>query len=64
LIGAKVSAEAAHHLLLEMMPHEPHLLFNFHVSMLRHGQRLCTFNTPQCGRCPLREICDFYHPKP
>jgi endonuclease-3 len=60
LIGAKVSAEAAHRLLLDMLPHEPHLLFNFHVAMLRHGQRLCVFNNPQCSKCPLRELCDYY----
>jgi endonuclease-3 len=60
LIGAKVSAEAAHRLLLDMLPHEPHLLFNFHVAMLRHGQRVCGFNNPQCSRCPLWELCDYY----
>ncbi|HEX2619659.1 MAG TPA: hypothetical protein VHL11_05920, partial [Phototrophicaceae bacterium] len=59
LIGAKVSAESAHHLLLAMLPPDPHILFNFHVAMLRHGQRICTFNSPRCPRCPLNTICDY-----
>jgi endonuclease-3 len=59
LLGAKVSAESAHHLLLDMLPHEPHILFNFHVAMLRHGQRICTFNAPKCPKCPLLAICDY-----
>lgn len=60
LIGPKVSAEAAHHLLLGMLPHDPYVLLNFHKAMLKHGQVLCTWNNPKCGKCPLRPICDYY----
>lgn len=60
LIGPKVSAEAAHHRLLELLPPEPYVLFNFHVSMLKHGQRICTFNNPRCEACPLKSVCDYY----
>jgi endonuclease-3 len=59
LLGKKVSAESAHHLLLAMLPHEPHVLFNFHVAMLKHGQRICTFNAPKCLKCPLLDLCDY-----
>lgn len=60
LIGKKVSAEAAHHLLLEMLPNEPYILFNFHKALLKHGQTTCTFNQPRCYKCPLRSGCDYY----
>jgi len=60
LIGPKVSANAAHKLLLDLLPQDPHILYNFHISMLRHGQRLCVWGTPHCERCPLRERCDWY----
>jgi endonuclease-3 len=60
LIGPKVSANAAHKLLLDLLPQDPHVLYNFHVTMLRHGQRLCLWGTPHCERCPLRERCDWY----
>jgi len=60
LIGPKVSANTAHKLLLDLLPQDPHVLYNFHVTMLRHGQRLCLWGTPHCERCPLRERCDWY----
>ncbi|GIK38180.1 MAG: endonuclease III [Chloroflexota bacterium] len=60
LIGPKVNPEAAHKLLLNLLPKDPHVLFNFHISMLRHGQKICIWGTPRCEQCPLRDICDWY----
>lgn len=60
LIGPKVTAEAAHTLLLDLLPAEPHVLFNFHVGMLKHGQRICVWAKPRCERCPLTGLCDYY----
>ncbi|MCU0494810.1 MAG: endonuclease III [Chloroflexaceae bacterium] len=60
LIGAKVDPTAAHALLLPLLPPEPHILYNFHVTLLRHGQRVCVWGTPRCGACVLRDLCDWY----
>lgn len=60
LIGPKVDATAAHRQLLALLPHEPHILFNFHVSQLRHGQQVCVWGTPRCERCPLTDLCAWY----
>jgi endonuclease-3 len=60
LIGPKVGATAAHELLLELLPSDAFVLFNFHVSMLRHGQRVCVWGTPRCERCVLTDLCDWY----
>ncbi|HEX3052451.1 MAG TPA: endonuclease III [Aggregatilineaceae bacterium] len=60
LIGPKDSAEAAHTILLGLLPPEPYVLFNFHVSMLKHGQKICVWGTPHCGQCPLTDLCDWY----
>jgi len=60
LIGAKTTANKAHDLLLQMLPEEPVELFNFHVHMLRHGQRVCTFFAPKCEECVLHNICNYY----
>lgn len=59
LIGPKVSADAAHALLLAQLPQDADVLWNFHHNMLRHGQRVCVWGTPRCGRCVLREHCDY-----
>jgi endonuclease-3 len=65
LIGPKVDPTAAHPLLLVMFPNDPQILFNFHIDTLRHGQQVCIWGTPRCGRCPLTDICDYYktHPR-
>ena len=60
LIGEKIGANPAHALLLELLPPEPHVLFNFHVNLLRHGQRICIWKSPRCERCPLTDICNWY----
>ncbi|MBC8076387.1 MAG: endonuclease III [Chloroflexales bacterium] len=60
LIGPKADPTAAHPLLLPLLPPEPPVLYNFHLNMLRHGQKVCVWGTPRCPRCPLTDICDWY----
>lgn len=60
LIGAKVSANAAHGELLALFPSDPYVLFNFHIAALRHGQQLCIWGDPRCTPCPLKTLCDWY----
>ncbi len=60
LIGPKVSAETAHAILLQLLPHDAYVLYNFHIAMLRHGQKICVWKNPRCEKCNLREICDWY----
>ncbi|GEO04914.1 endonuclease III [Adhaeribacter aerolatus] len=61
LIGAKVTAEKAHTILLEMLPPEAPVLFNFHKHLYWHGQRICTWKAPKCEDCPLQILCNYYH---
>ena len=60
LIGPKVSPNPAHKILLEILPHDPYVLFNFHIDMLRHGQKVCSWESPRCGQCPLTDLCNWY----
>jgi endonuclease-3 len=60
LIGPKVTAKAAHRRLLELLPADPHVLYNFHIAMLSHGQRVCIWGKPRCQKCPLTGLCDWY----
>lgn len=60
LIGPKVNPTAAHPLLMELLPRDAPWLYNFHINLLRHGQRICTWARPRCGQCPLTDICDYY----
>ena len=60
LIGKKVSADAAHLLLQALLPADAQSIYNFHKALLRHGQRICVFEHPRCGKCPLQDLCDYY----
>lgn len=60
VIGPKVSAEKAHDILLAMLPKDAKVLFNFHVHFLWHGQRVCTWASPRCEVCVLKDLCDWY----
>ncbi len=59
LIDAK-SAEKAHAELLALLPADGHVLYNFHIAMLRHGQKICVWKNPRCAKCPLTDICDYF----
>ena len=60
LISAKVkTSTAAHAPIFALLPHEPHLLYNFHIALLLHGQHVCTFNAPRCSACPALPLCDY-----
>lgn len=60
LIGPKVSADKAHKKLLKHLPNKPETLYAFHINMLRHGQKVCTWNNPKCENCPLTDLCNWY----
>ena len=59
LIGPKTTAEQAHAQLAAQLPADADLLWNFHLNMLRHGQRICVWERPRCGQCALLEHCDY-----
>ncbi len=61
LIGKKVSADSAHTLLQALLPQDARSIYNFHKGLLRHGQRVCVFERPRCGRCVLTDLCDYYN---
>ncbi len=60
LIGKKVTADNAHSLLQVLLPKDARTIYNFHKGLLRHGQRICVFERPQCSRCAITDLCDYY----
>jgi endonuclease III len=60
LIGAKVTANKAHTILLKMLPEDALELYNFHKHLFWHGQRICTWSKPKCESCVLNSICNYY----
>lgn len=58
LIGPRVSAEKAHALLEASLPAEA--VYAFHLNLIQHGRLICHARGPECGRCPVTRICDYY----
>ena len=55
LIDAKVNAVKAHDALEAQMPTAKY--YDFHVSIIRHGRRVCHARRPRCSDCALRDRC-------
>ena len=51
------SLEEAHDELLRAVA--PEDAYETHVSLIRHGRRICTARSPRCPECPLLSICPF-----
>ena len=58
LIGPRVSADAAHQLLTELIA--PEWRHTMHVDLIQHGRAICHARHPACERCPLRGECRYY----
>jgi endonuclease-3 len=58
LIGARVSADQAHTIFDNIVPGE--WAYPLHVSLIRHGRRVCHAQRPACERCLLRLECAYY----
>ncbi len=57
LIG-KVSADAAHSLLGEIVPADR--VYSFHINTVTHGRQVCHARSPKCSECVLNEVCAYY----
>jgi len=55
LVPAKTGAAAAHDLLEAALA--PEEVYAFHVSLIKHGRRLCRAQRPLCAECPLADRC-------
>jgi endonuclease-3 len=58
LIGARVSAEAAHDALQAQVA--PQRVYDFHVNFIMHGRRICQAQRPRCEVCPLTNVCAYF----
>jgi len=58
LINSKVSVDQAHRLLEQMVADSD--IFNFHVTLIEHGRKICKAQRPHCHDCVLQQICPSY----
>lgn len=62
LIPARATREQAHALLEALIP--PELYYPLHLNLIALGRDVCHPRNPECGRCVLRDDCDFYQQEP
>ena len=55
LVPPKAGAAEAHDLLEAIL--DPDEVYTFHISLIKHGRRLCHAQRPLCDRCPLLDGC-------
>ena len=55
LVAPKAGAANAHDVLEAMLA--PEEVYPFHVSLIKHGRRLCRAQRPLCPECPLLDGC-------
>lgn len=62
LVPAKASLEAAAHLLESYLPADwdGQRVYDSHQGFMRHGQKVCHWDRPDCSRCVARDCCDYY----
>jgi endonuclease-3 len=58
LIPPKMSAEAAHEQLANLFP--PDEYGPGHLNLIHLGREICHARNPECPRCPLNDLCDYY----
>lgn len=54
-VEEKATAERAHGVLEAILAQE--MVFPFHISLIKHGRRLCRAQRPLCVECPLLDGC-------
>jgi endonuclease-3 len=53
----KMTVEEAHRHLEKLFP--PETFYAAHLNLIRLGREVCAARRPACGRCPLRDLCNY-----
>lgn len=54
----KLTADQAHPHLAALFP--PDAYYPVHLNLIRLGREICKARNPECSRCPLAEMCQYY----
>lgn len=60
ILGPKMSKDKAHAFLPTLLPRTADDLLNFHKLFFKHGQGVCRWSKPACGRCELQDLCQAF----
>ena len=54
----KMTVEQVHVHLARLLP--PDTYYPMHLNLIRLGREICHPRHPECPRCPVRDLCDYY----
>ena len=54
----KLSADDSHAYFEALLP--PETYYAAHLNLIRHGREVCHARNPECERCVLQSLCDYY----
>ena len=62
LVPPKATIEKAAKILQNYLPTDyvGQQVYDNHQGLMRHGQRVCHWQKPECERCVVRTLCEFY----
>jgi endonuclease-3 len=58
LRDSKINEAQAHEQLAGIFPAESY--YDVHLNIIQHGREICHARSPECGRCELRDMCEYY----
>jgi endonuclease-3 len=58
----KMNADQAHEYLSRLFA--PETYYAVHLNLIRLGREICHARRPECQRCPLNDLCDYYLRQP
>jgi len=56
---SNMNAEKAHEYRERLFP--PERYYEAHLNIIRLGREICHARSPECPRCPLTGVCEYYH---
>jgi len=62
LIPMNMTVERAHSHLENIFPEESY--YSLHLNLVRLGREVCHARNPDCSRCPLDNLCEFFKARP
>jgi endonuclease-3 len=62
LLPARMSADAAHEYLAQLL--DPEQYASAHLNLIRLGREVCHARKPDCLQCTLRRMCPYYRARP
>ncbi|MBC8136719.1 MAG: Fe-S cluster assembly protein HesB [Fibrella sp.] len=65
ILAGNIDVGPAHAQLDALLPAEwdAQTVYDHHEALMLHGQRVCFFRAPACGKCVVRDVCDYYSAK-